>query len=186
MASGAEKDWYSVLGAEPTDSLTELRQKYQKLAIMYHPDKQSADVPAGELKERVQRFIEIDQAWKILGNEERKKDYDLQQRELELTKSWPVDAQISLEDMSWDNDEDCYLFLCRCGGKYTLFENDADAISLVGCDTCSLIVEIIKSNQINIAVVLWTTGKTATKAGNSQKGDKEYVFMNITFTHISP
>ncbi|XP_078536956.1 dnaJ homolog subfamily C member 24 isoform X2 [Lissotriton helveticus] len=125
MASGtfAEKDWYGVLGAKPTDSLTELRQKYQKLAIMYHPDKQSADVPAGELKERVQRFIEIDQAWKILGNEERKKDYDLQQR-----------------------DEDCYSFLCRCGGKYTLFENEADAVSLVGCNTCSLIVEIIKNN----------------------------------------
>lgn len=44
----------------------------------YHPDKQSADVPAGTVEECIQKFIEIDQAWKILGNEETKKEYDLQ------------------------------------------------------------------------------------------------------------
>lgn len=44
----------------------------------YHPDKQSADVPAGTMEECMQKFIEIDQAWKILGNEETKKKYDLQ------------------------------------------------------------------------------------------------------------
>ncbi|KAM6069541.1 dnaJ homolog subfamily C member 24 isoform 3-T3 [Theristicus caerulescens] len=112
-----QKDWYKILGAKPSDSLAELKRKYQKLALlhsiqllcllavihrtlsaemdvlcvlllahtirclsMYHPDKQKADVPAGEVEERVQRFIEIDQAWKILGNEETKKEYDLQQR----------------------------------------------------------------------------------------------------------
>ncbi|CAM5160831.1 unnamed protein product [Natator depressus] len=77
-----QKDWYKILGAEPSESLTELKQKYQKLVLLYHPDKQSADVPAGEVEERVQRFIEIDQAWKILGNEETKKEYDLQRRGL--------------------------------------------------------------------------------------------------------
>lgn len=30
------------------------------------------------MEECVQKFIEIDQAWKILGNEETKKKYDLQ------------------------------------------------------------------------------------------------------------
>ncbi|PKU34898.1 hypothetical protein llap_14798 [Limosa lapponica baueri] len=77
-----QKDWYKILGAKPSDSPAELKRKYQKLALLYHPDKQKADVPAGEVEERVQRFIEIDQAWKILGNEETKKEYDLQQRVL--------------------------------------------------------------------------------------------------------
>jgi hypothetical protein len=45
----------------------------------YHPDKQSTDVPAETVEECIQKFIEIDQAWKILGNEETKKEYDLQQ-----------------------------------------------------------------------------------------------------------
>ncbi|KAB0392545.1 hypothetical protein E2I00_019471 [Balaenoptera physalus] len=45
---------------------------------IYHPDKQSTDVPAGTVEECIQKFIEVDQAWKILGNEETKKEYDLQ------------------------------------------------------------------------------------------------------------
>ncbi|XP_026507357.1 dnaJ homolog subfamily C member 24 isoform X3 [Terrapene carolina triunguis] len=115
------KDWYRILGAEPSENLTELKQKYQKLVLLYHPDKQSADVPAGEVEERVQRFIEIDQAWKILGNEETKKEYDLQR-----------------------HDEECYTRLCRCGGKYTVSRNEAEEVSLVCCDTCSLIIEILR------------------------------------------
>lgn len=29
-----QKDWYGILGAEPSDSLTELRRKYQKLVLL--------------------------------------------------------------------------------------------------------------------------------------------------------
>lgn len=29
-----QKDWYSILGAEPSDSLTELKKKYQKLVLL--------------------------------------------------------------------------------------------------------------------------------------------------------
>ncbi|XP_060227730.1 dnaJ homolog subfamily C member 24 isoform X1 [Meriones unguiculatus] len=73
-----KKDWYSILGADPSANVSDLKQKYQKLILLYHPDKQSADVPAGTMEECMQKFIEIDQAWKILGNEETKKKYDLQ------------------------------------------------------------------------------------------------------------
>ncbi|NXH71814.1 DJC24 protein, partial [Hydrobates tethys] len=138
-----QKDWYKILGAKPSDSLAELKRKYQKLALLYHPDKQKADVPAGEVEERVQRFIEIDQAWKILGNEETKKEYDLQQREDNLTKEGPLHAQIYLEDMSWNEDEQCYTLSCRCGGNYTVFKSETKDVSLVCCDTCSLVIEIL-------------------------------------------
>ncbi|NWV82899.1 DJC24 protein, partial [Dasyornis broadbenti] len=138
-----QKDWYQVLGAKPSDSLAELKRKYQKLALLYHPDKQEADVPAGEVEERVQRFIEIDQAWKILGNEETKKEYDLQQREENLTKEWPLHAQIYLEDMSWNEDEQLYTLACRCGGNYSIFKSEIRDVSLVCCDTCSLVIEIL-------------------------------------------
>ncbi|NXQ00827.1 DJC24 protein, partial [Vidua macroura] len=75
-----QKDWYKILGAQPSDSPAELKRKYQKLALLHHPDKRAADAAAGDAEERAQRFIEIGQAWKILGNEETKKEYDLQQR----------------------------------------------------------------------------------------------------------
>lgn len=51
-------------------------------------------MPAGEVEERVQRFIEIDQAWKILGNEETKKEYDLQQHGRFLPRSAGVAAAL--------------------------------------------------------------------------------------------
>ncbi|NWZ81128.1 dnaJ homolog subfamily C member 24 [Poecile atricapillus] len=139
-----QKDWYKVLGAKPSDSPAELKRQYQKLALLYHPDKQEADVPAGEAEERVQRFIEIDQAWKILGNEETKKEYDLQRREDNLTKEGPLHAQIYLEEMSWNEDEQLYTLSCRCGGNYSVFKSETKDVSLVCCDTCSLVIEILQ------------------------------------------
>uniref|UniRef100_A0A8C9Q287 J domain-containing protein n=1 Tax=Spermophilus dauricus TaxID=99837 RepID=A0A8C9Q287_SPEDA len=79
-----KNDWYSILGADRSAHVSDLKQKYQKLILMYHPDKQSTDVPAGKVEECIQKFIKVDQAWKILGNKETKKEYDLQCRQLEV------------------------------------------------------------------------------------------------------
>ncbi|NXQ15098.1 DJC24 protein, partial [Peucedramus taeniatus] len=138
-----QKDWYKVLGAKRSDGPAELKQKYQKLALLYHPDKQEVDVAAAEAEERARRFIEIHQAWKILGNEETKKEYDLQQREDNLTKEWPLHEQIHLEDMSWNEDEQLYTLSCRCGGNYSVSKNETKDVSLVCCDTCSLVIQIL-------------------------------------------
>uniref|UniRef100_A0A8C5W646 J domain-containing protein n=1 Tax=Microcebus murinus TaxID=30608 RepID=A0A8C5W646_MICMU len=61
-----KKDWYSILGADPSSNVSDLKQKYQKLILI-------TDVPAGTVEKCIQKFIEIDQAWKILGNEETKR-----------------------------------------------------------------------------------------------------------------
>ncbi|XP_006140472.2 dnaJ homolog subfamily C member 24 isoform X2 [Tupaia chinensis] len=114
------KDWYSILGADPSANVSDLKQKYQRLILMYHPDKQSADVPAGSAEECIRKFIEVDQAWKILGNEETKKEYDLQRREDELRNMGPVDAQVYLEEMSW-NEAPQLLWLEHCHTEDILF-----------------------------------------------------------------
>ncbi|XP_029392179.1 dnaJ homolog subfamily C member 24 isoform X2 [Mus pahari] len=115
-----KKDWYSILGADPSADVSDLKQKYQKLILLYHPDKQSTDVPAGTMQECMQKFIEIDQAWKILGNEETKKKYDLQR-----------------------HDDESFSLSCRCGGKYTVYKDEAQEANLISCDTCSLMVELL-------------------------------------------
>ncbi|KAH0516665.1 DnaJ-like protein subfamily C member 24 [Microtus ochrogaster] len=115
-----KKDWYSILGADPSAHVADLKQKYQKLILLYHPDKQSADAPAGTMEECMQKFIEIDQAWKILGNEETKKMYDLQR-----------------------HDDGSFSLTCRCGGKYTVSKDEVEEVNLISCDTCSLIVELL-------------------------------------------
>ncbi|XP_005491130.2 dnaJ homolog subfamily C member 24 [Zonotrichia albicollis] len=137
-----QKDWYKVLGAKPSDSPAELKRKYQKLALLHHPDKQAAG--AAEAEECGQRFLEIHQAWKVLGNEETKQEYDLQQREDNLTKEWPLHEQIYLEDMSWNEDEQLYTLSCRCGGNYSVSKSETKDVSLVCCDTCSLVIEILQ------------------------------------------
>ncbi|XP_021050322.1 dnaJ homolog subfamily C member 24 isoform X1 [Mus pahari] len=138
-----KKDWYSILGADPSADVSDLKQKYQKLILLYHPDKQSTDVPAGTMQECMQKFIEIDQAWKILGNEETKKKYDLQRHEDELRNVGPVDAQVRLEEMSWNQDDESFSLSCRCGGKYTVYKDEAQEANLISCDTCSLMVELL-------------------------------------------
>ncbi|XP_050831781.1 dnaJ homolog subfamily C member 24 isoform X1 [Serinus canaria] len=169
-----QKDWYKVLGAKPSDSPAELKRKYQKLALLlgtrcmmdgcsptlltcsppslfvpvfgwqYHPDKQEAGVAAAQAEERARRFLEIHQAWKILGNEETKREYDLQQREDNLTKEWPLHEQIYLEDMSWNEDEQLYTLSCRCGGNYSVSKSESKDVSVVCCDTCSLVIQILQ------------------------------------------
>ncbi|XP_007460990.1 PREDICTED: dnaJ homolog subfamily C member 24 [Lipotes vexillifer] len=138
-----KKDWYSILEADPSASVSDLKQKYQKLILMYHPDKQSADVPARTVEECIQKFIEVDQAWKILGNEETKKEYDLQRHEDDLRNMGPVDARVYLEEMSWNEDDHSFSRSCRCGGKYSVSEDEAEEVTLISCDMCSLVIELL-------------------------------------------
>ncbi|XP_010638712.1 dnaJ homolog subfamily C member 24 [Fukomys damarensis] len=140
------KDWYSVLGADPCADVSDLKQKYQKLILIYHPDKQSTTTPAGTLEERLQKFIEVDQAWKVLGNEATRKEYDLQRHEDELRSMGPVDAQMNLKEMSWNEGDRSFSLSCRCGGRYLVSEQEAAAVSLVPCDTCSLMVELLRDS----------------------------------------
>jgi curved DNA-binding protein CbpA len=62
-------DFYQVLGIEDkTVSINEIKKKYIKLAVKYHPDKNVDKDPA--LFELIQR------AWEALGTEEKRKNYD--------------------------------------------------------------------------------------------------------------
>ncbi|XP_030642741.1 dnaJ homolog subfamily C member 24 [Chanos chanos] len=137
------KEWYSILDAKPTDDLQVLKQKYQRLVLMFHPDKQRPDMTEEEAKKHLQRFLDVDQAWKTLSNEEMRREYDLQLRARELKQSWPVDAHIALEDMIWDDDTQSYTYACRCGGEYILGKEETEEEeATVCCDTCSLSIEV--------------------------------------------
>lgn len=63
-------DLYDVLGVSPSVSQDELKATYRKLALKYHPDHNRDDPEAEE------KFKEITQAYEILGDPEKRAQYD--------------------------------------------------------------------------------------------------------------
>ncbi len=61
------KDYYNLLGVEKTATQDEIKKAFRKQAHKYHPDKQDGDEA---------KFKEINEAYQILGNEEKRKQYD--------------------------------------------------------------------------------------------------------------
>ena len=69
-ADWANKDFYKVLGVDKDASEADIKKAYRKLARTHHPDSNSGDVKAEE------RFKAIAEAYHVLGDPERRKQYD--------------------------------------------------------------------------------------------------------------
>ena len=69
------RDYYSILGLRLDSSAEEIKKVYRKLAMQYHPDRNGGNPESEE------RLKEINEAYQILGNEEKRRRYDLQYRE---------------------------------------------------------------------------------------------------------
>jgi molecular chaperone DnaJ len=63
-------DYYKTLGVEKKASAEEIKKAYRKLARQYHPDRNPGD------KDAEARFKEISQAHDVLGDPEKRKQYD--------------------------------------------------------------------------------------------------------------
>ena len=65
-----EKDYYRVLGVSDTASQKDIKSAYRKLSRQYHPDNNPDDKAAEE------RFKEVSAAYDVVGDPERRKEYD--------------------------------------------------------------------------------------------------------------
>ncbi len=65
-----EKDYYKSLGVAKNATQDEIKKSYRKLARKYHPDANKGDTEAEE------RFKEISEAYDVLSDEKRRKEYD--------------------------------------------------------------------------------------------------------------
>jgi molecular chaperone DnaJ len=65
----SSKDYYIILGVKPTASADEIKRSYRRLALKYHPDKNSGDIIAEAT------FREIVEAYKVLSDAKKREDY---------------------------------------------------------------------------------------------------------------
>ncbi len=66
----AQKDYYAILGVDRKASAGEIKKAFRKLAMEYHPDKHHGD------KAIEQKFKEINEAYEVLKDEEKRAAYD--------------------------------------------------------------------------------------------------------------
>jgi molecular chaperone DnaJ len=65
-----KRDYYEVLGASRDADAQELKSRYRKIALKYHPDRNPGD------KEAEEHFKEAAEAYKVLSDPEQRKIYD--------------------------------------------------------------------------------------------------------------
>jgi molecular chaperone DnaJ len=68
----SKRDYYEVLGVSKNASEAELKKSYRRLAMKYHPDRNTGD-KAGEAE---QKFKEIKEAYEILSDAQKRASYD--------------------------------------------------------------------------------------------------------------
>lgn len=64
------EDYYNILGVSKNATKAELKKAFRKLAMKYHPDKNKDDKTAEE------KFKKINEAYAVLSNDEKRKQYD--------------------------------------------------------------------------------------------------------------
>src|SRR6266581_6665138 len=75
------RDYYETLGVPKTSTEEEIRSAFRKLARKYHPD------VAKDKKSAEEKFKEINEAYEVLGDPEKRKHYD------ELGSNWKRGAE---------------------------------------------------------------------------------------------
>jgi len=85
LSSASARDFYEVLGVPKNASKEDIKAAYRKMALQYHPDRNKS--PEAE-----EKFKELSEAYAVLSDDEKRKQYDTYGRE-------GIDQRYSQEDI---------------------------------------------------------------------------------------
>lgn len=68
---GSESRYYDILGIKSDATDSAIKKSFRKLSLKYHPDKNGGDEVAA------QKYLEVNEAYEVLSNEEKRQTYDL-------------------------------------------------------------------------------------------------------------
>lgn len=159
-------NYYEILNCHPSDTIDEIKKSYQALILKHHPDKQNTDSNRND----IEKFYQIDEAWKMLRDPEQRKKYDAEMKQHKFDVEPIVHAKVYRHDFEFDADSQSFVYPCRCGGYFVLPEdciepsdcdnnvmnssNDSTNESSDGndeiyieCDECSFVVQLLSNRK---------------------------------------
>merc|ERR1712054_125848 len=113
---------FRALGASQSDSQCELEQKFRAAARRLHPDRTSQDNSNRE------KFLEITRAWKLIDTENKRRLFNLQQKQNTLDSDVINSASINVSEMEFDEQKSVYVHDCRCGEDICVLKEDLELI----------------------------------------------------------
>ena len=88
------KDYYKILGVNKDATQDDIKKAFRKLSIKWHPDRNQGS------KEAEAKFKDIAEAYEVLGDESKRKEYDNPQSNFEFhTSGGPNFGGMSMEDI---------------------------------------------------------------------------------------
>ena len=188
-----EKDYYQILGVSKNDSQSEIKKHYRKLARELHPDKTKGD------KKLEEKFKAISEAYEILGDDKKRKEYDDIQQQIKngnipfgSNSTQHSYQNTNYSDLFSNNDTDdifSLLFGTNAKRKGVDLQTSIDISfkdSIIGTEvTIKLSEKNSKDESVKIKIPTGVKNgskiKVKGKGGNSSNGRGDlYILVNVT------
>lgn len=133
-------DYYEILQVSADAGQDDLKKAYQQMILRHHPDKNL------ELAGNSDKFMKIDEAYKVLKDPATRKEYDSKRFQESTRCQMIIHDTVSKDEFLYDETNEVHYYVCKCSGWYILDEDSDDREYIICCDECSLVIKVINKD----------------------------------------